>query len=93
MTVLNGNKDKILGCIIGGAVGDALGYPVEFENEESIFHTYGDDGITEYELDPETNKALISDDTHPDTLISEGHMDHIIRCAVKEGLDPIKAIQ
>ena len=37
--------------------------------------------------------CMISDDTHPDTLISEGHMDHIVRCAVKEGLDPIKAIQ
>ena len=37
--------------------------------------------------------CLISDDTHPDTLISEGHLDHIVRCAVKEGLDPIKAIQ
>ncbi len=37
--------------------------------------------------------CLISDDTHPDTLISEGHMDHIVRCAIKEGLDPIKAIQ
>ena len=37
--------------------------------------------------------CLISDDTHPDTLISEGHLDHIIRCAVKEGLDPVKAIQ
>ena len=37
--------------------------------------------------------CLISDDTHPDTLISEGHIDHIVRCAVKEGLDPIKAIQ
>ena len=37
--------------------------------------------------------CLISDDTHPDTLITEGHLDHIIRCAVKEGLDPVKAIQ
>ena len=37
--------------------------------------------------------CLISDDTHPDTLISEGHLDYIVRCAVKEGLDPIKAIQ
>ena len=37
--------------------------------------------------------CLISDDTHPDTLISEGHLDHIVRCAIKEGLDPIKAIQ
>ena len=72
MTVLNGNKDKILGCIIGGAVGDALGYPVEFENEESIFHTYGDDGITEYELDPETNKALISDDTQMTLFTANG---------------------
>ena len=37
--------------------------------------------------------CLVSDDTHPDTLITEGHLDHIIRCAVKEGLDPVKAIQ
>ena len=37
--------------------------------------------------------CLISDDTHPDTLIEDGHMDHIVRCAVREGLDPIKAIQ
>ena len=37
--------------------------------------------------------CLISDDTHPNTLISEGHLDHIIRCAVREGLDPVKAIQ
>ena len=37
--------------------------------------------------------CMISDDTHPDTLVQDGHMDHIIRCAVKEGLDPIKAIQ
>ena len=37
--------------------------------------------------------CLISDDTHPDTLIQNGHMDHIVRCAIKEGLDPVKAIQ
>ena len=37
--------------------------------------------------------CLISDDTHPDTLINEGHLDHIVRCAIREGLDPIKAIQ
>jgi len=37
--------------------------------------------------------CLISDDTHPDTLINDGHLDHIVRCAIQEGLDPIKAIQ
>ena len=37
--------------------------------------------------------CLISDDTHPDTLVREGHLDYIIRLAIKEGLDPVKAIQ
>lgn len=25
------NRDRALGCLVGGAVGDALGYAVEFE--------------------------------------------------------------
>lgn len=36
---------------------------------------------------------LISDDTHPHTLLSQGHLDHIVRRAVEEGIDPITAIQ
>lgn len=37
--------------------------------------------------------VLISDDVHPDTLLSDGHMDHIIRRAIQEGVKPITAIQ
>ena len=37
--------------------------------------------------------CMISDDTHPDTLLFNGHIDYIVRCAVEEGLDPVKAIQ
>ena len=37
--------------------------------------------------------VLISDDTHPDTLIEDGHMDHILRRAAQEGIDPISALQ
>ena len=37
--------------------------------------------------------VLISDDTHPDTLLELGHMDHILRRAVQEGIDPISALQ
>lgn len=55
--------DQIRGCLIGGAVGDALGYAIEFLGEEQIFSRYGKKGITGYELDRETGKALISDDT------------------------------
>lgn len=36
---------------------------------------------------------LVSDDTHPNTLISHGHLDHILRRAVQEGIDVISAIQ
>lgn len=36
---------------------------------------------------------LVSDDMHPDTLIQLGHMDHIIRRAIEEGVRPITAIQ
>ena len=37
--------------------------------------------------------CLISDDTHPHTLTSLGHLDHILRRAVEEGIDPVTAIQ
>ncbi|MDE6016957.1 MAG: TIGR02452 family protein, partial [Acetatifactor sp.] len=33
--------DQIRGCLVGGAVGDALGYPIEFWDEDRIFTTYG----------------------------------------------------
>lgn len=37
--------------------------------------------------------TIVSDDTHPNTLIEKGHMDHILRTCVKLNLDPITAIQ
>ncbi len=37
--------------------------------------------------------VLISDDTHPHTLLSDGHLDHLLRRAVEEGIDPLTAIQ
>lgn len=57
------NPDQVRGCLFGGAVGDALGYPVEFMREEAIFREFGKGGIRAYVLDPGTGKALISDDT------------------------------
>ena len=36
---------------------------------------------------------LVSDDTHPDTLIQLGHMDYIVRRAIEEGVDPVTAIE
>lgn len=36
---------------------------------------------------------LVTDDKLPDDLIAEGSVDHNVRLAIKEGLDPITAIQ
>ena len=55
--------DRILGSLIGGAAGDALGYAIEFSSEGTIFGRYGESGITEYKIDYDTGKAIISDDT------------------------------
>ena len=37
--------------------------------------------------------CLVTDDIQPHTLVEEGHLDHIVRCAIREGLDPVRAIQ
>ena len=66
------NLDRIRGCLFGGAVGDALGYPVEFMGEAQIRSRFGDDGIREYALDPKTGKALISDDTQMTLFTATG---------------------
>lgn len=48
--------------------------------------------ITENKIDTRF-AVLISDDTHPDTLLNQGHLDHIVRRAIAEGVNPITAIQ
>lgn len=53
--------NKIKGCLVGGAVGDALGYAVEFSTLSEIIRKFGESGIKRYELDG--GLARISDDT------------------------------
>ena len=65
-------RDAIRGSLIGGAAGDALGYAVEFVREDYIFSHFGKDGITEYQLDPLTHKAIISDDTQMTLFTANG---------------------
>ena len=48
--------------------------------------------ITQHTVDSRF-ACLISDDTHPHTLQSKGHLDHILRRAVEEKIDPVTALQ
>lgn len=65
-------KDRIRGCLLGGAAGDALGYPVEFSTAYDIVQEYGPRGITTYQPDPAWGKALISDDTQMTLFTANG---------------------
>lgn len=57
----NVRLDRAMGCMLGGAAGDALGAPVEFLDRAEIEKRYGKDGIMNYELT--LGKARITDDT------------------------------
>ena len=64
------NQDVFRGCLIGGAAGDALGYPVEFLPEKVLFRQYGQPGITAYRL--QQDQALFSDDTQMTLFTAAG---------------------
>lgn len=64
-------KDQVLGCMLGGAVGDAFGYTVEFEDYRRIVKKYGEKGITRYNLDRH-GIAEISDDTQMSLFTAAG---------------------
>lgn len=67
---MNKLLNRFKGCILGGAVGDALGYPIEFMSEEEIFSIYWKDGITVYNLN--NGVAEISDDTQMTLFTIDG---------------------
>ena len=68
MNRANTKRDRhhFRGCLLGGALGDALGYAVEFESLKAIKQRYGPSGIT---ILPEP--ALISDDTQMTMFTAE----------------------
>lgn len=70
-------QDKCRGSLVGGAVGDALGYEVEFLKLKSILKKYGPEGITRYTPD-KSGVALFSDDTQMSLFTLEGFMNGVI---------------
>lgn len=67
---------RVRGSIIAGAIGDALGNPVEFISHRSILTTYGSQGITQFDTHPRwtdaSGKAVFTDDTQMTLFTAEG---------------------
>lgn len=88
---MNTLQDRIRGSLIGGAIGDALGYPVEFIHSFGEIHKrYGERGITRLDtrqhwLDDteQVGKAVVSDDTQMTLFTANGLLN-----AKKQGISP-----
>ena len=72
-------KDCVRGSLMSGAAGDALGYPVEFMSRSAILSRYGDEGITQFEIDRNSGNALVSDDTQMTLFTANGMLMGITR--------------
>lgn len=81
--------NKIAGCMIGGAVGDALGYAVEFDSYDRILNQYGCKGITQYDLNKD-GIAVISDDTQMSLFTANGILVGYTRGNLRGIMGPIE---
>ncbi|GAO29934.1 ADP-ribosylglycohydrolase family protein [Geofilum rubicundum] len=59
------------GCLLGGAVGDALGAPIEFLSLDRIRELYGPEGVTGY-VEFEDGHGEFTDDTQMTLFTAEG---------------------
>jgi len=75
-------KGRFLGCLLGGAVGDALGAPVEFMRRAEILDTFGPDGITEY-APAYGGLGTVTDDTQMTLFTAEGLLRAHVRFCFK----------
>ena len=86
---MNTLQDRIRGSLIGGSIGDALGYPVEFiYSFEEIQKQYGERGITRLDTKQhwledteQSGKAVVSDDTQMTLFTANGLLN-----AKKQGI-------
>ena len=66
-------ESRVRGCLLGGALGDSLGYAVEFDSFEAIQERYGSEGLTSFEqLD---GGSHFSDDTQMTLYTVDGLLD------------------
>ena len=64
-------RDRFRACLLGGAVGDALGAPVEFMSRSEILTRFGTFGITDF-APAYGGTGLITDDTQMTLYTAEG---------------------
>ncbi|WTI79879.1 ADP-ribosylglycohydrolase family protein [Streptomyces sp. NBC_00726] len=65
-------RARVRGCLLGGAIGDALGNPVEFLSLAGIRRAHGERGVRGLTPDDEGVVGRITDDTQMTLFTAEG---------------------
>jgi len=81
-------RDRFVGCLLGGAVGDALGAPIEFLSLAQIQKRFGAAGLNHYAL-AYGGLGRITDDTQMTLFTAEGLLRAWVRACLK-GIGPIE---
>ncbi|MCA3060340.1 MAG: ADP-ribosylglycohydrolase family protein [Rhodocyclaceae bacterium] len=75
-------RAKFRGCLLGGAIGDALGAPVEFMRLSAIHDKFGPQGVTKFEP-AYGGIGRITDDTQMTLFTAEGLLRGYVRGCYK----------
>ena len=76
---------KIMGCLYGGAIGDAMGFPIEFYSDIELKEYFKGNKIRKFLYQP----GLISDDTQMTLFTLEGLLKQINSSSKEEKMDKI----
>jgi ADP-ribosylglycohydrolase len=80
-------RARFRGCLLGGAVGDALGAPVEFLRAEQIARAFGPGGIRDFAL-AYGRKGAITDDTQMTLFTAEALLRMRVAGKLDVSVDP-----
>ena len=75
-------RSRFAGCLLGGAVGDALGAPVEFLDLDEIVRAYGEHGIRDYAR-AYGKLGAITDDTQMTLFTAEAVLSAHVAAALQ----------
>ncbi|MER7727247.1 ADP-ribosylglycohydrolase family protein [Streptomyces sp. NPDC096323] len=65
-------RSRVRGCLLGGAIGDALGNPVEFLSLAGIRRAHGEQGVRRLTADEDGVTGRVTDDTQMTLFTAEG---------------------
>ena len=86
-----GRLERVRGCLLAGACGDALGAPVEFLSLMAIRRRYGPAGITAFDA-AYGRIGAVTDDTQMSLWTAEGLLRAAVQRAVTGSADPVAAV-